>query len=174
MGIAIPYGATGGSQCWVTKAPPRASLNPNHGDAPVVDQKTADVWKKDVWDFDALFQTFFALQVSPGNEGKDGGNLNSQTWLGTPRRPSSRHPRPPEWNPFAPCRKTSLPAQKLGVTTPQKSFMTSDAKGFSRTAATWQPLLTRTGSLWGGKHGSIWQNCDFSPVLKRFFDPLSN
>ena len=58
-------------------------------------QKAADVWKKDVWDFQAFSQTFFELRFSLGNEGKDGKNLNSQTWLGTPRRPSPRHPRPP-------------------------------------------------------------------------------
>ena len=39
-------------------------------------------------------QTFFELRFSLGNEGKDGKNLNSQTWPETPRRPSSRHPRP--------------------------------------------------------------------------------
>ena len=59
-------------------------------------QKAADVWKKDVWGFQAFSQTFLELRVSLGNEGKDGKNLNSQTWPGTPRRPSSRHPQPPE------------------------------------------------------------------------------
>ena len=57
-------------------------------------QKAADVCKKDVWDFQVFSQTFFELRFSLGNEGKDGKNLNSQTWPGTPRRPSSRHPRP--------------------------------------------------------------------------------
>ena len=57
-------------------------------------QKAADVCKKDVWDFQAFSQTFFELRFSLGNEGKDGKNLNSQTWPGTPRRPSSRHPQP--------------------------------------------------------------------------------
>ena len=56
-------------------------------------QKAADVWKKDVWDFQVFSQTFFELRFSLGNEGKDGKNLNSQTWPGTPRRPSPRHPR---------------------------------------------------------------------------------
>ena len=60
-------------------------------------QKAADVWKKDVWDFQAFSQTFLELRFSLGNEGKDGKNLNSQTWPGTPRRPSFRHPRPPDW-----------------------------------------------------------------------------
>ena len=41
-------------------------------------------------------QTSLELRFSLGNEGKDGKNLSSQTWPGTPRRPSSRHPRPPE------------------------------------------------------------------------------
>ena len=59
-----------------------------------VAQNTADVWKKDVWDFQALSQTSVELRFSLGNEGKDGKNLNSQTWSGSPRRPSSRHPRP--------------------------------------------------------------------------------
>ena len=36
------------------------------------------------------------MQFSLGNEGKDGRNLSSQTWLGSPRRPSPRHPRPLE------------------------------------------------------------------------------
>ena len=40
-------------------------------------QKTADVWKKDVWDFQAFSQTFLALQFSLGNEGKGSKNLNS-------------------------------------------------------------------------------------------------
>ena len=44
-------------------------------------QKAADVWKKEVWDFQMFSQTFFELQFSLGNEGKDGKNLNSQTWL---------------------------------------------------------------------------------------------
>ena len=41
-------------------------------------QKAADVWKKDVWDFQVLSQTFLELQFSQGKEGKDGKNLNSQ------------------------------------------------------------------------------------------------
>ena len=49
-----------------------------------------------VWDFQALSQTFSRLRFSLEIEGKDGKNLNSQTWPGTPRRPSPRHPRPPE------------------------------------------------------------------------------
>ena len=57
-------------------------------------QKAADVCQKDVWDFQVCSQTFFELRFSLGNAGKDGKNLNSQTWPGTPRRPSSRHPRP--------------------------------------------------------------------------------
>ena len=59
-------------------------------------QKAADVWKKDVWDFQAFSRTFLELRFSLGDEGKDGKNLNSQTWPGTPRPPSSRHPRPLE------------------------------------------------------------------------------
>ena len=39
------------------------------------------------------------LRFSLGNEGKDGKNLNSQTWPGTPRRPAPRHPRPPNHGP---------------------------------------------------------------------------
>ena len=58
-------------------------------------QKSADVWKKDVWDFQGSSQTFSELEFSLGNEGKEGRNLNSQTWPGSPRRPSPRHPRPP-------------------------------------------------------------------------------
>ena len=42
----------------------------------------------------AFSQTFLEVQFSLGNEGKDGRNLSSQTWPGSPRRPSSRHPRP--------------------------------------------------------------------------------
>ena len=52
------------------------------------DQNAADTWKKDVWDFQVFSQTFFELRFSLENEGKDGKNLNSQTWPGTPRRPS--------------------------------------------------------------------------------------
>ena len=48
------------------------------------DQKAADVWKKDVWHFQVFSQTFFELRFSLGNKGKDGKNLNSQTWPGTP------------------------------------------------------------------------------------------
>ena len=65
---------------------------------PSKDQKTADVWKKDVWDFQAFSQTLIELRFAMGNEGKHGKKLNSQTWPGTPRRPSPRHPRPPEKN----------------------------------------------------------------------------
>ena len=55
-------------------------------------QKAADVWKKGVWDFQAFSLTFLELRFCPGNEGKDGKNLNTQTWPGSPRRPSPRHP----------------------------------------------------------------------------------
>ena len=57
-------------------------------------QKAADVCKTDVWDFRVFSQTFLELRFSLGNKGKDSENLNSQTWPGTPRRPSPRHPRP--------------------------------------------------------------------------------
>ena len=38
------------------------------------------VWKKDVWDFQVSSQTFLEVRFSLGYEGKDGKNLNSQTW----------------------------------------------------------------------------------------------
>ena len=41
-------------------------------------------------------QTFFEPRSSLEYERKEGKNLNSQTWPGTPRRPSPRHPRPPD------------------------------------------------------------------------------
>ena len=47
--------------------------------------------KTDVWDFQSFSQTFLELRLSLGDEGKDSKNLNSQTWPGTPRRPSPRH-----------------------------------------------------------------------------------
>ena len=59
-------------------------------------QKAADVWKKDVWDFQWLSQTFFELRFSLGKAGKDSKNLSSQTWPGSPRRLSPRHSRPPD------------------------------------------------------------------------------
>ena len=62
-----------------------------------MDQKAADVWKKDVWDIQALSQTFPDLRFFLGNEGKDGQNLSSQTWSGSRRRPPCRHPRPSKW-----------------------------------------------------------------------------
>ena len=34
-------------------------------------QKAADVWKKDVWDFQAFSQTSLELRFLLGNEGKD-------------------------------------------------------------------------------------------------------
>ena len=43
-----------------------------------------------------VFPDILELRFSLGNEGNDDKNLNSQTWPGTPRRPSPRHPRPPE------------------------------------------------------------------------------
>ena len=67
--------------------------NPRHSNGI---QKAVDVWKKDVWDFQVSSQTFLELRFSLGIQGKDGRNLNSHTWSGTPRRPSPRHPRPPE------------------------------------------------------------------------------
>ena len=70
---------------WRQKGPPTANY-----------QKAADVWKKDVWDFQAISQTLLELRFSVGNEGKDGKILSSQTWPGSPRRPSPRRPRPPE------------------------------------------------------------------------------
>ena len=57
-------------------------------------QKAADVCKTDVWDFQVFSQTFLELRFSLENKGKDSKNRNSQTWPGTPRRPSPRHPRP--------------------------------------------------------------------------------
>ena len=42
-----------------------------------------------------------------GNEREDCKNLNSQTWPGTHRRPSSRHPWPPENGPPQFRRKSS-------------------------------------------------------------------
>ena len=57
-------------------------------------RKTADVWKKDVWDIHALSQMFRELRFFLGNEGNDGKNLSSQTWPGSPTRPPCRHPRP--------------------------------------------------------------------------------
>ena len=59
-------------------------------------QKAADVWKKDVWNFQAFSQAWFEVRIFLGNEGKDGKNLSSQTWPASPRHPSPRHPRPPE------------------------------------------------------------------------------
>ena len=59
----------------------------------IIFQKVADVWKKAVWNFQAFSQTFFELRFSLGNEGRDSKILNSQTWLGSPRRPSPRHPQ---------------------------------------------------------------------------------
>ena len=56
-------------------------------------QRADDVWKKDVW---GAFPDIFRTAISLGNEGKDGKNLSSQTWPGSPRRPSPRHPRPPD------------------------------------------------------------------------------
>ena len=38
----------------------------------------------------------FVSQFSLGNEGKEGQSLSSQTWPGSPRRPSPRYPRPPD------------------------------------------------------------------------------
>ena len=71
-------------------------LGPAQNLSKFVFQKAADVWKKDVWEFQAFSQTFLGLRFFLGNEGKNGKNLNSQNWPGTPRRPSPRHPRPPE------------------------------------------------------------------------------
>ena len=46
-----------------------------------------------VWNLQALSQTFVEQQFSQGNEGKDSDNLSSQTWPGSSRRPSPRHIR---------------------------------------------------------------------------------
>ena len=43
-------------------------------------QKAADVWKKDVWDFQVLSQTFIELRFALGNEGKDEPELPDLTW----------------------------------------------------------------------------------------------
>ena len=78
-------------------APQTREIQPRRIQPPIraLCQKAANVWKKDVWDFQAFSQTFLELRFSLGNEGNDGKNLNSQTWPGTPRRPSPRHLRPP-------------------------------------------------------------------------------
>ena len=82
-------------------------------------EKAADVWKKDVWDFQAFSQTFLELRSCLGNEGKDGKNLNSQTWPGTPR-----HPRPPicaRLRAFACfCVRPRLERQRLGTAIPPR------------------------------------------------------
>ena len=81
-------------------------------------QQTADVWKKDVWDFQAFSQTFLELRFSLGNEGKDGKNLNSQTWPGTPRRHSARHPRPPDTLQLFPDVPTFVPKKSVLMVRP--------------------------------------------------------
>ena len=43
-----------------------------------------------------VFPGISGTAIYLGNAGKDGINLNSQTWPGTPRRPSPRHPRKPQ------------------------------------------------------------------------------
>ena len=49
------------------------------------DYLVADVWYKDVWDFQTFSQTFFEVRFSLANEGKDEGkNPSSQTWPGGP------------------------------------------------------------------------------------------
>ena len=60
------------------------------------DYHAADIWKKDVLDFQAFSQTFFELRFSLGNEGKASKNPSSQTWPGSPRRRPPRDPRPSE------------------------------------------------------------------------------
>ena len=80
----------------VPTVPQRTDLYVLHLFSRGVGQKAVDVWKKDVWDFQAFSQTFFELRFSLGSEGEDCRNLSSQTWPGSPRRSSSRHPRPPE------------------------------------------------------------------------------
>ena len=63
---------------------------------PSLIRRIADVWWKDVWDFQVFSQTFFELRFSLGDEGKEGDNLTSQTWPGSPRCPSPRHPPLPD------------------------------------------------------------------------------
>ena len=43
-----------------------------------------------------VFPDIFKLRFSLRNKGKSGKNLSSPTWPGSPRRPSPRHPRPPD------------------------------------------------------------------------------
>ena len=105
-----------------------------------MDQKTADVWKKDVWDFQAFSQTFLELRFSLGNDGKGGRNLNSQTWPGTPRRPSPRHPQPPEWKigmlmchpvtsqPLVSWRKKHVPDVYVPFLAPKRFFFCEGGK----------------------------------------------
>ena len=46
------------------------------------------VWKKDVWDLPALFQTIVELRFSLGNEEKDSENLTADlAWIGSRKRP---------------------------------------------------------------------------------------
>ena len=92
LGLSVPFPEGSGTLSRRRQRPLRVA--DQGGSFP--SQKAADVWKKDVWDFQAFSQTFLEVRFSLGNEGKDGKNLNSQTWPGTPRRPSPRHPRPPD------------------------------------------------------------------------------
>ena len=75
----------------VSKTPLKQARNKNAIEA--LTQKAADLRKKDVWVLQAFSQTFLELRVWLGNEGKASKNLNSQTWPGTPKRPSHRRGR---------------------------------------------------------------------------------
>ena len=81
----------GGSSAPKPRPKSSAKIKTSEGARGAENQKAADVWKKDVWELQVCSQTFIELRFSLGNEGKDGKNLDSQTWPGSPR-----HPRPPE------------------------------------------------------------------------------
>ena len=46
------------------------------------------------WDFQTFSQTICERRFSPGNKGKEGRNLSSQTWPENPNRSPPRHPQP--------------------------------------------------------------------------------
>ena len=65
------------ADCWMSLASPKSCDLEN---AEALCQKAANVWKKDVWEFQALSQTFLELRFSLGNEGV-GKNLTSANFL---------------------------------------------------------------------------------------------
>ena len=91
---------------------------------PSKNRKVADVWKKDVWEFQAKSGSSGSRRLFLHFLGKIAVRKMSGRTPGTPRRPSCRHPRPSEKRPIKRSKMYGFSSQLLGI-------VSSDLRGDS-------------------------------------------